>query len=160
MASPVGIAAAESSIREEGPMAGALIQTSGSWGLTICSSPANRTVTFSSYAHASSRAGRIHAVHFFTALAFVSWVADTGAHDACAMVIAGDINALVGWDITLCSLPATMAQAPSFHVLPIPTAQHWAGRSATVRAQKAKEAMASPRHAVSIPIAITGTVVH
>lgn len=32
--------------------------------------------------------------------------------------------------------------------------------SATVRAQKAKEAMASPRHAVSIPIAITGTVIH
>lgn len=65
---------------------------------------------------------------FFTALAFVSWVADTGAHDARAVVTAGDINALVGWDITLCSLPATMAQAPSFHVLPIPTAQHRAGR--------------------------------
>lgn len=65
---------------------------------------------------------------FFTALAFVSWVADTGAHDARAMVIAGDINALVRWDITLCSLPATVAQAPSFHVLPISTAQHRAGR--------------------------------
>lgn len=64
---------------------------------------------------------------FFTALAFVSRVADTGAHDACAMVIAGDINTLVGWDITLCSLPATVAQAPSFHVLPISTAQHWTG---------------------------------
>lgn len=64
---------------------------------------------------------------FFTALAFVSRVADTGAHDARAVVIAGDINTLVGWDITLRSLPATVAQAPSFHVLPISTAQHWAG---------------------------------
>jgi len=32
--------------------------------------------------------------------------------------------------------------------------------STTVRAQKAKEAMASSRHAVSIPIAITGTIIH
>lgn len=63
MASPVGITAAESSIREEGAMTRALIQTSGSWCLTICSSPANRTVTFSSDTHASSRAGRIHAVN-------------------------------------------------------------------------------------------------
>lgn len=64
---------------------------------------------------------------FFTTLAFVSGVANTGAHDARAMVIAGDINTLVGGDITLRSLPATVAQAPSFHVLPVSTAQHWAG---------------------------------
>lgn len=46
---------------------------------------------------------------FFTALAFVPWVADTGPHDARAMVVAGDINALVGWDITFCSFPTAMA---------------------------------------------------
>lgn len=64
MPGPVGIAAAESSVREEGPVTRALVQTSGSRGLAVCSSPANRTVTFSSHAHASSRAGRIHAVHY------------------------------------------------------------------------------------------------
>lgn len=64
---------------------------------------------------------------FFTALAFVSWVADTGPHDARAMVIAGDVNALVRRDITFCSFPAAMAQTPPLHVLPISTAQHWAG---------------------------------
>lgn len=64
---------------------------------------------------------------FFTAFSFVSWVADTGPHDACAMVIAGDIDALVGWDITFRSLPAAVAQAPSLHVLPVSTAQHRAG---------------------------------
>lgn len=65
---------------------------------------------------------------FFTALAFVSWVADTGPHDARAMVIAGDVNALIRRDVTFCSLPAAVAQAPPLHVLPVSTAQHGAGR--------------------------------
>lgn len=64
---------------------------------------------------------------FFTALALVSRVADTGAHDARAMVAAGDVDALVRGDIAFCSFPAAMAQAPPLHVLPISTAQHWAG---------------------------------
>lgn len=62
---------------------------------------------------------------FFTALAFISWVADTGPHDARAMVIAGDIYALVSWNVTFCPFPATVAQAPPLHVLSIPTAQDW-----------------------------------
>lgn len=64
---------------------------------------------------------------FFTALPFVAWVADAGPHDARAMVIAGNIDALIRWDVTFCSFPAAVAQAPAFHVLPISTAQHWAG---------------------------------
>jgi len=65
---------------------------------------------------------------FFTALAFVSWVADTGTHDARAMVTAGDIDALVRRDVAFCSFPAAVAQAPPLHVLPVSTAQHRAGR--------------------------------
>lgn len=70
----------------------------------------------------------MHLAHtFFTALALVAWVADAGAHDAGAVVTAGDVDALVGWDITFRSFPATVAQAPPLHVLPISTAKHWAG---------------------------------
>lgn len=64
---------------------------------------------------------------FFTALALVPWVADACPHDARPVLTAGDIDALVGRDVTFCSFPATVAQAPPFHILPIPTAQHRAG---------------------------------
>lgn len=63
MSSPVGVTAAEPGIRQEGPVTGALVQTGSSWSLTIGSSPANRAVTFSPNAHASSRTGGVHAVH-------------------------------------------------------------------------------------------------
>lgn len=65
---------------------------------------------------------------FLAALALVSRVADAGPHDARAVVVAGDVDALVRGDITFCSFPAAVAQAPPFHVLPISTAQHGAGR--------------------------------
>ena len=64
---------------------------------------------------------------FLAVLALVAGVADAGAHDAGAVVAAGHVDALVGWHVALGTLPATVAQAPAFHVLAIPTAEHGAG---------------------------------
>lgn len=69
----------------------------------------------------------IYSFTFFTVFSFVSGIAGTGAHDADAPAPALGIDALSCGHVTLGALPAAVAQAASFGVLPIATAQHRAG---------------------------------
>lgn len=64
---------------------------------------------------------------FLTVLALVARVADASTHDAGAMVAAGHVDALAGGHITLGTLPATVTEAPTLHILAISTAEHRAG---------------------------------
>lgn len=64
----------------------------------------------------------IKTVTFFTVFPFVAWITDTGSHNTGPMATAGDVNALVGGNVTLWALPAAVTHAATFKVLTIPTA--------------------------------------
>lgn len=66
-------------------------------------------------------------ITFFAVLPFVARVADACPHDAGPVAAARDVNALVGGNVALRTLPAAVTHAATFKVLTVPTAQHRAG---------------------------------
>lgn len=64
---------------------------------------------------------------FFTIVAFITSIADAGTHNADAMSSTVDVDALVGWHVTLSPFPPAVALAAATRVLAITTAQHWTG---------------------------------
>lgn len=61
-------------------------------------------------------------ITFFAVFPFVARVTDAGSPDAGAVAAAGDVDALVGGDVTLGALPAAVTHAATFKVLTIPAA--------------------------------------
>lgn len=69
----------------------------------------------------------IYLFTFFTVFSFISGVAGARAHDANATAPALGINALRCRHVALGALPAAVAEAASFGVLPVAAAQYRAG---------------------------------
>lgn len=76
---------------------------------------------------------------FFTVLPFVSRITDARSHNARAVSAAGDVDALVGWNVAFGPFPATVAHAATFEILTVSTAQHWTGRWRHTNTKELKE---------------------
>lgn len=64
---------------------------------------------------------------FLTVFTLVTSIADACAHYADSMSPTVDINALVGWYVTLSTFPPAVTLATAAGVLAVTTAQHRAG---------------------------------
>lgn len=157
---PVGVAGAGTTLLKIGAVARALVRAHCLQDFTVVAAPARVAVALAVDAHAVAGAGWVQAIRFFTVFSFVSRVAGTRAHDANAPAPTLGIDALSCRHITLGALPAAVTQAAPFGVLPIATAQHWAGCSRTIGAQKPWKTMAGSRNTFAITMAISGAFHH